>query len=57
MQRLTLRGGQAADVDLHAANEYRRGKLVCETAGSIAKLVKLKVDAVKVFRKLEEANG
>lgn len=52
MQRVTLRGIEDAAPFDKSNFEIKRGNLVCETAGAIAKLVRLKVDALKAFKDL-----
>ncbi len=58
MKRLTLRGSdQLDDADLYTKTEIRRAKMVTDTASSIAKMVKLKIDAVKVFNEIKKGEG
>jgi hypothetical protein len=55
MKRLTLRGAdQIDDTALYTKTEVRRAKMVCDAAKSLSSLVKLKLDAVKIFRELEK---
>jgi hypothetical protein len=56
MRRLTLRSDGGREVDPIGAShsERQRVGLALKTASEIAKMVRLKLDAVKVFRKLED---
>lgn len=40
-----------APVDVDDASEVLRAKLACQTAMAMGKLVKTKIDAVRVFKK------
>lgn len=55
LKRHSLRGDQNTQVEIAGHNEIARSKIVIGTASEIGKMIRLKLDAVKMFHEIKNS--